>query len=229
MYQTNSNHMNASEPERTSPHYGEEYFDWQKNVGAFGGLVNVDKFKEFIHPENNVLDFGCGGGYLLSNLDCRGKKGVEINPEARKQAFELGLDVTGNIDDIPDNWADVIVSNNALEHVLRPYDEILNLKSKLKPNGMAVFILPCETLKMRFHENDINQHLYSWSPGAIGNLFKAAGYEIIESKPWRHKWPVGYKYIYRVLGHKGFDIVCRIWGYLRQDWSQVRVVARRPK
>lgn len=229
MYKANRSHMNFSETAKTKPHYGEEYFDWQKNVGVFGGIVNVDKFKEFIQPEHNVIDFGCGGGFLLSNLDCSGKKGVEINPEARKQASGIGLDVTGNIDDIQDNWADIIVSNNALEHTLRPYDEISGLKSKLKPGGIAVFILPCESLKMRFHEDDINQHLYSWSPGAIGNLFKAAGYEIIESKPWLHKWPIGYKSVYKIFGHRIFDIFCRIWGHVSKNWSQVRVIARRPK
>ena len=47
-------------------HYDEKYFSWQKLVGQFGGEANKIKFDNFIKENQKVLDFGCGGGYLLS-------------------------------------------------------------------------------------------------------------------------------------------------------------------
>ena len=56
----------------TSTHYdqqaGEDYFDFQASIGEFGGWANVTKFSDYVAPGDTVLDFGCGGGYLLKNL-----------------------------------------------------------------------------------------------------------------------------------------------------------------
>ena len=37
-------------------------------------------------PDKKVLDFGCGGGYLLDKINCKKKFGVEINNIAIKEA-----------------------------------------------------------------------------------------------------------------------------------------------
>ena len=60
-------------------HYDEKYFAWQKYVGKFGGQANKIKFDEIISENEKVLDFGCGGGYLLSSYENIEKYGVEIN------------------------------------------------------------------------------------------------------------------------------------------------------
>ena len=49
-------------------HYDEKYFSWQKYVGKFGGLNKI-KFDGIILENQKVLDFGCGGGYLLSSYN----------------------------------------------------------------------------------------------------------------------------------------------------------------
>jgi 2-polyprenyl-3-methyl-5-hydroxy-6-metoxy-1,4-benzoquinol methylase len=58
-----------------SQHYDEKYFDWHSSIGQFGEWANRTKFIEYIENKNAVLDFGCGGGFLLSGQDC-GKKAV---------------------------------------------------------------------------------------------------------------------------------------------------------
>ena len=68
----------------TKSHYDEKYFDWQSKIGKFGGLANKIKFRNFIKKGKKVLDFGCGGGYLLSSFDNIEKYGVEVNEVARK-------------------------------------------------------------------------------------------------------------------------------------------------
>ena len=72
-------------------HYDENYFNWQKSIGAFGGWANLMKFEKYITSETNVMDFGCGGGFLLNNINCNGKIGIEINDVARKNINNFGI------------------------------------------------------------------------------------------------------------------------------------------
>jgi len=69
-------------------HYDSKYFKYQKIIGEFGGKANIFKFEKYIKNTDNVVDFGCGGGYLLKNLQCKQKIGVEINDAACKTAQE---------------------------------------------------------------------------------------------------------------------------------------------
>ena len=77
----------------TNVHYDSKYFDWQKSMNIFGGWANKTKFSDFISKDDVVLDFGCSAGYLLKNIDCKKKIGVEINSSAHESARENGLEV----------------------------------------------------------------------------------------------------------------------------------------
>jgi SAM-dependent methyltransferase len=207
-------------------HYDKRYFDWQKSIGEFGGWANKTKFSEYIDKENDVLDFGCGGGFLLKNIECKKKAGVEINPTAAETARNNGLEVYHSSDEVPDEYVDIIISNNALEHTHYPLDELKKLFKKLKPDGKIIFVVPCENISYHYKPNDINQHLYSWSPMGIGNLFSTAGFSVIESKPYIHKWPPDYIKAAK-FGRKVFDMVCRIYGQYERTWFQVRIIAKK--
>ena len=182
-------------------HYNKAYFEWQKSMGAFGGRVNLAHFKDYCQPDFNVIDFECGGGYLLSNLNCKERIGIEINPRAQEEVRAKGITVYSKTEEVPDEWADLIISDNALEHTLYPFSEIKQLYLKLKKGGLIVFVVPCESIGVKYKPKDINQHLYSWSPMCIGNLFSQAGFNVISSKTYYHKWPpYFYKQIRQLLG-----------------------------
>ena len=210
------------------PHYDQKYFDWHKNIGAFGGLANKTKFEAYVRPEFKVLDFGCGGGYLLHNLQCAEKAGIEVNPAAIEDARAKGLTIYPQTSAVPDEWADLLISNNALEHCEQPLNELKGLLPKVKRGGSVVFIVPCETHKMRYRPNDHNQHLYGWSPMCIGNLFTRAGFDVQEVQPYLHKWPKNYVRWMKWFGPKGFDFICRMNGRWDNDWVQVRLIGKRP-
>ncbi len=207
-------------------HYNKEYFDWQRPLGEFGGWANLTKFEEYISPDDFVLDFGCGGGFLLKNIECKKRVGVEINPEAAKIALENGAEVYSAVDAVPDNYVDKIISNNALEHTLHPLSELKKLYKKLKTGGMFIFVVPCESITYEYVPNDINHHLYSWSPMCIGNLFTEAGFEVLESKPYIHKWPVNYLEVAK-SGREAFEQACREYGQVETSWFQVRCIGRK--
>lgn len=208
-------------------HYDESYFNWQSTIGKFGGWANLGKYERHIDKNDVVIDFGCGGGFLLNNIDCNKKIGIEINPYAAKNAKELGIEVYNKIEDISDEIADIIISNHALEHVHRPLDTLISLRKKLKKGGKIVFTVPCEGLSNPYKPGDINRHIYTWSPMNLGNLFDEAGFSVEKSVPYRHMWlPRGYLYG-RYLGRPLFDFLCKIYDRLRPSQSQVKIIARK--
>jgi SAM-dependent methyltransferase len=217
-------------------HYGVEYFRWQSEIGRFGGWANLTKFSRYVRPEMKVLDFGCGGGYLLANIACREKLGIEINPVARAEAESHGIRAVASAVGIENDWADLIISNHALEHCLHPLSEIQALLPKMVPGGMLVFYIPCEAIKYKYRSGDSNHHLYSWSPMSAANLFAEAGFSVLESSAYIHSWPP--RFIPRLLRSLGgrplFEVGCRMYGaltYLNLSpsvVSQIRIVARRP-
>jgi len=210
-----------------SSHYDDQYFDWQAPIGEFGGWANQTKFIKYISEHSEVLDFGCGGGFLLRNLKCAKKVGVEVNPAAAATAKKNGLEMFRSVDKIPDDYVDVIISDNALEHTLQPLQELKSLYKKLKTGGKIIFVVPCESISYSYKSNDINHHLYSWSPMCIGNLFTEAGFSVIESKPYIHKWPPKYQLIAKIGGRPLFEIACRIFGRIERTWFQVRVIGEK--
>lgn len=208
-------------------HYDATYFDWQRPIGEFGGWANLTKFAPYISRSDDVLDFGCGGGFLLKNIRCRKRIGVEVNPDARGTAAANGVECFASVDEVPDDYASVIISNHALEHTFHPLGELRSLHKKLRKGGAIVFVVPCESITWAYAPGDVNQHLYSWGPMTAGNLFTQAGFQVLESKPYIHKWPPGYLRIAK-LGRPVFDLCCRFYARLERSYFQVRVVAKKP-
>jgi SAM-dependent methyltransferase len=106
----------AMAPEASS-HYDAKYFAWQQEMGRLGGWANVDKFCRTVGTSDRVLDFGCGGGFLLANLECRERFGIEPNPAARESASSKGVKVFANgaeaLSALGAASIDVIISDNA--------------------------------------------------------------------------------------------------------------------
>lgn len=208
-----------------SPHYDQKYWNWQGSLSEFAGLVNQVKFAPYIGLTDKVLDFGCGGGFLLRNLRCAERVGVEVNPPAAATARQNGLEVFPTLADVPDNYVDIIISNNALEHTLYPLAEMKQLHRVLRPAGKMILVIPCESISYAYKPKDINHHLYSWSPMCAGNLTTEAGFTLIEAQAYISKWPPHYQAVARVVGIRAFHVLCRIWGRIERSWFQVRVVA----
>ena len=210
-------------------HYDKEYFAWQGNNNKFGAKANKFMFEKLIKKNQNVLDFGCSGGAYLNEYKDIGKYGVEINPNARKIAIKNGLECYSSTEELPNEFFDLIISSNVLEHTENPQKELTNLYKSLKFNGLICIVVPIDKNSYAYKENDMHNHLFSWSPMNLGNILKSAGFEIIESKPLYHKWVPKYELFVRIFGWKIFHIASKLYAHLNRDWFQVRALAVKSK
>jgi SAM-dependent methyltransferase len=218
-------------------HYDAQYFQWQRSIGEFSARANLFKFQPHVRPTDRVVDFGCGGAYLLAAIKCADRRGIEVNPIARTEAARIGVTCVAATDELPDEWADVVISNSALEHVEHPLAELRRLLPKIRRGGSIVFCVPHETVAWDYKPGDVNQHLYTWSPMGLGNLFATAGFEIDHVVASRMMWPPWYEPIYNAVGETAFHVICRLYRWTRlalqllkpvDSHASVIVVARRP-
>jgi SAM-dependent methyltransferase len=209
-------------------YYDDSYFSWQSPGGLLSARLDCWKFEPFLTGNDVVLDFGCGGGYMLAALDCGARYGVEINPAARKEA-ERCINVYPEIEQLPRDVAfDVVISHHALEHVDHPLEVLQKLRARLKPSGRIVFVVPSEEWRKEEHyrADDINQHLYTWTPLLLGNLFSRAGYHVERCELLRHRWLPKSSIFYRMMPSSVFHFLCRVWGTIVGS-RQIRIVASR--
>lgn len=191
-------------------HYESEYFlKYQKPIGEFGGKANLFKFAKHINPNDTVLDFGCGGGFLLNNLMCKEKIGIELNDLPRQFCNDnFKIKCFKTLEEVPNESIDVIISNHCLEHTTSPYELIAQMNKKLKKNGKIILVVPLDNFQYKWKKNDVNYHLYSFSPMNLGNLLDAAGFNEISTSVIFHKWPISYNKIKNIIGWNFFHLVC---------------------
>lgn len=220
-----------------SSYYDKSYLEWQlKTVGEFGGLVNSYKFKKTVRKKDILLDFGCGGGFLLNNFKNEKRIGIEPNTEAKDIIVQNGnehfVSPEEAIDNLGENSIDTIISNMALEHTLHPLSELQNLYKLLKKGGKIHVVVPCDSHRYKYDKNDVNYHLYSWSPQNLGNLFSEAGFNVLHAGIIPKKWPPFYRRIHQIFGNSFFNFITIIYSKIpinelikSKNYRQVEVIA----
>lgn len=193
-------------------YYDEAYFAFQKPLGEFGGKISARLFAPYIKENDVLVEFGSAGGYLLKELPAKEKIGIEINDYAREYAKSQGITSVKHISDIPDDFADIIISTHVLEHVENPLGVLRELHGKLREGGKAVFVVPNETGDVEYTRSEINNHLYTWNCLNIGNLFKAAGYFVHNVKRFQEIWPSHFMELEKEMSPLMFDAISEIGG-----------------
>ncbi len=176
------------------PYAKDEYFSSQFGKGV------VRFLESFIHLEKaNVLDYGCGPGFLIEQLLSSGAlvSGVDFSPESVSQLRTRFSTHPGWIDSrvldgdrIPwnDRSFDLVCCIETIEHVL---DEQLTpllheCKRLLKPGGYVLLTTPnseelsrqmvfCPNCQLEFHRW---QHIRSWTPDLLRSELERVGFEV---------------------------------------------------
>lgn len=190
---------------QTVDHYlgdkGRKYFAWQGELGLLRGLYNKHIWEPYIDRSDDVLDFGCGGGFLLKLLEVRKKVGVEVNPHARSKASELGIETYERVIDVAGKF-DKVISSHALEHIPHPMQALLDIKTKLRDeHSRLLLLLPLDDWRSHrnktYSDHDINMHLYTWTPQSLGNLLSSSGYKVLDIKILCHAWPPAKEFLWK--------------------------------
>ncbi len=205
-------------------YYDENYFAFQKPLGEFGAKIKRKMFAPYIKKDMTVLEFGSGGGYLLKEMEAKEKLGIEINDMAREEAVRQGIRSVKRIEDVPDAYADIIISTSVLEHVEEPLTTLRKLRDKLKDGGKIVFHVPNESCEKEYIRSEVNNHLYTWNCLNLGNLFKAAGYFVCSVERIQEIWPDHFYQVKDEISDELFEDLCKING-IAQDENRCIIVA----
>lgn len=95
----------------------------------------------------NILDIGCGDGSLLNKIANNNLYGIDISPEQLEIAKSRGIKAQNiNIDKqnlpYPDNYFDIIISSEVIEHVLVPDNLLKETYRVLKKDGIFILTTP---------------------------------------------------------------------------------------
>jgi SAM-dependent methyltransferase len=211
---------------------GQEYFDYQRAISQGRGHLTALKFEHYVKPHHCVVDFGCGGGYVLRALKCERKIGVEINPVAREEAVKHGTSCVSALGEVPNDIADVVISNHALEHVPYPIEALREIRPKLKAHGVFLLCLPLDDWRAqrRYNPADLNHHLHTWTPLLLGHTLGEAGFRVRahDITIVTHAWPPNVDFLWKTLPRAGFDAACGLFAMMRHRRQLLACVTADP-
>ena len=210
-----------------SKHYlGQEgRFYFSKKFGSdmeFGRIFQSLYFLPYCNDNLNLLDFGCADGTFLRHLPAHERIGVEANPVARSRCQEIckesmhQIELHESLESIKSNRVDVAISNHCIEHVLEPFNTMMNILRVLKPNGLFVLIVPFDDYRSQKNKSwkagDLDNHLYTWSPMNLGNLMSEVGFKVEQITLHTRAWSPKMFWLYRAFGEPVFRIFCHLLG-----------------
>lgn len=211
-------------------YYNKKYLAWQKKAGLYGAEQDTGYYRDMIKPTDTVLDFGCGGGYILEALPGKRKYGVDINEAALQLAATKGIKTYTSLSSLPRQTTfDVIITHHTLEHVDNPYEILMLLQKKLKKNGIIIGVLPIDDWRNQknYRMKDVNNHLYTWTPLLLRNLLVRAGFKIISISLITSAWLPFSRYYYRYTPHFMYRAAAALWSALIRSRQLRFVVTKR--
>ena len=150
----------------------------------------MNEILEFVKPEGNFLDIGCGWGAFLDNARDKGftPRGIEMTKKCVTFANEkLNIKVTNEqFGDTPFEEASfsVITLNHVLEHLPFPPKAIDKIYKILMPGGMFCGIVPninsfiSQLLTEEWYWLDPNYHYVHYTPKTLVKHLGNAGFII---------------------------------------------------
>ena len=140
-------------------------------------------------PGMKVLDYGCGTGVSLLEIQALGGEayGIEADPNVRPVAEALGLRIHfGSLDDdpFPGERFDLIVLNQVLEHIPDPLGLLGRLRERLAPGGRLILSFPnaasfyARLFGRRWINWHVPYHLHHFTRRSCRELFRRGGWRV---------------------------------------------------
>lgn len=139
----------------------------------------------------SVLDIGCSGGLLIQELALAYPHldiyGIDVSEVAVSQCRAAGFKNIFKMDatnpDLQENYFDLIISSDCLEHIENDSLALNNWFKLLSPGGRLILFVPA--FKQLWGPHDlINHHFRRYNSAELNNKIKKAGFEIQQSGYW---------------------------------------------
>ncbi len=107
------------------------------------------KIAKLVGHNKRVLDIGCGTGSLAKILTENKNEvwGIEVNQKAAEQAKKYCqqvfiADIENNSLSIPDQYFDIVIFADVLEHLKSPAEVLKSIRKKIKPSSSIIISIP---------------------------------------------------------------------------------------
>lgn len=141
---------------------------------------NLNKYFSKKSSEIKVLDFGCGSGIFVDELQKKGYQifGTDISEEAIKYGELRGINNLKIQDshklDYPDNNFDVVLSMDVLEHLEDESWAVREVERILKPGGKFIIMVPAYQFLWGV-QDEVAHHYRRYTLGGLKNKISNSG------------------------------------------------------
>jgi 2-polyprenyl-3-methyl-5-hydroxy-6-metoxy-1,4-benzoquinol methylase len=186
----------------------------------------VSKITKSTSQNHQILDFGCGRGWIANNLKDFGVvTGIDLSPKAVAKAKQQYPDVNFLSGDLGDDFFrqsleekfDVVVSSEVIEHLDEQKIFMVNIKKALKPGGMLVLTTPNGNFYNHYFDKSRShwgQPVENWlNPDNLKSLLQAQNFEIdryyLFNSDWIFSLKISESTILKLLNNKVFRKIFR--------------------
>ncbi|MCU0426309.1 MAG: class I SAM-dependent methyltransferase [Candidatus Kapabacteria bacterium] len=201
IYNQDDNHYFVSDTKNADFVEGEE---WLRATSRFF-ISRLKGYSKQPLETSSVLDFGCGTGITLSELQKLGSTctGVEMSPWACRYGRErFGLTMLNedimNVHLEPESF-DIILMSHVIEHLPNPVEIVSRLATFLKPGGTLMVCTPnnaslgARIFGRRWLYYLPNEHLHLFNDSSMRLTLEKSGLRVqaIEHYLWRKRSNLG--------------------------------------
>jgi len=189
-----------------------EFLDDQELRNAWSCFADLVYFHR-VKVGESVFEFGGGVGANLLEVAKRAETHMlEPSQLGRDIAARAGVAAVALLHELEEKRFDWILCRHVLEHLEHPANALRDLKSRLKPGGTLIVVVPYERLDAPPEPGDLNHHLYCWNPQTLANLLTLCGFCV---ERWRYEY-YGAKRkllpVYRMVGGTAYARCVRAVG-----------------
>ena len=177
---------------------------YENKPSGYYDNVRYEMLKYLPKKAKKIIDIGCGNGAFATIVKEKNDAevwGIELMEDEAKVAESVLHKVfTGPcekfIEDLPNNYFDVIYFNDVLEHLADPYSVLDILKSKLAKGGVVISSIPNVRFYRTFSKVVFAKdwkydefgimdktHLRFFTGKSIRRMYEDLGYEILIHEP----------------------------------------------
>ena len=172
------------------PQYYRKFNKYTSLLLSFFYQNKVNKWHKLFKKPGDILEIGCGHGYMLSEFEKLNWK--IFGTERNKKQIELALKNVNNltikprIESFKKKKFDLIILFHVLEHMQDPLSELREIRKSMKKGGLVVISVPnLSSWQAKLYKNnwlhlDVPRHLFHFKKDALKKILTNNGFSVIK-------------------------------------------------